>query len=55
MLEHWERTGRSVDERLIRAATEAFAELAATQGEQVLVNQDLHATTCSPQRASRGS
>jgi streptomycin 6-kinase len=39
----WERTGRSVEARLIDAATEAFRELAATQGEQVLVNQDLHA------------
>jgi streptomycin 6-kinase len=43
MREHWERTGRAVDERLIEAATEAFEELSPTQGEQVLVNQDLHA------------
>lgn len=43
MREHWERTGRTVEERLIDAATEAFESLAATQGEQVLVNQDLHA------------
>jgi streptomycin 6-kinase len=43
MREHWERTGRSVDERLIGAAAEAFSDLAHTQGEQVLVNQDLHA------------
>jgi streptomycin 6-kinase len=43
MREHWERTGRSVDERLIGAAAEAFSGLAHTQGEQVLVNQDLHA------------
>lgn len=43
MREHWERTGRTVDERLIDAATEAFESLAPTQGEQVLVNQDLHA------------
>jgi streptomycin 6-kinase len=43
MHEHWERTGRSVDERLIRAATEAFEELSPTQGDAVLVNQDLHA------------
>jgi streptomycin 6-kinase len=28
---------------LVEAAAEAFTELAATQGEQVLVNQDLHA------------
>jgi streptomycin 6-kinase len=43
MLDDWERTERAVDERLIRAAAEAFEHLAATQGEQVLVNQDLHA------------
>lgn len=43
MLDDWERADRSVDERLIRTAGEAFAELAPTQGEQVLVNQDLHA------------
>jgi streptomycin 6-kinase len=43
MREHWVRTGRSVDEALIDAATEAFEHLAPTQGEQVLVNQDLHA------------
>ena len=43
MLADWERTGRTVDTRLVEAAAEAFTELAATQGEQVLVNQDLHA------------
>jgi streptomycin 6-kinase len=43
MREHWERTGRTVEERLIDAATEAFEFLAPTQGQQVLVNQDLHA------------
>ena len=43
MHERWERTGRTVDERLIHAATEAFDDLAASQGELVLVNQDLHA------------
>ncbi len=43
MREHWERTGRTVEERLIDAATEVFESLAPTQGEQVLVNQDLHA------------
>jgi streptomycin 6-kinase len=39
----WDRTGRTVEARVIEAATEAFQELAATQGEQMLVNQDLHA------------
>ena len=43
MREHWQRTGRSVDEALIDAATEAFEFLVPTQGAQVLVNQDLHA------------
>ncbi len=43
MREHWVRTGRSVDEALIDAANEAFEYLAPTQGDQVLVNQDLHA------------
>ncbi|HET6714184.1 MAG TPA: aminoglycoside phosphotransferase family protein [Actinomycetota bacterium] len=43
MREHWEGTGRTIEERLIDAATEAFESLAPTQGEQVLVNQDLHA------------
>ncbi len=43
MREHWERTDRTLDARLIDAAAEAFEQLAPTQGEQVLVNQDLHA------------
>lgn len=43
MRAHWERTGRTVEERVIGAAAEAFEVLGATQGEQVLVNQDLHA------------
>lgn len=42
MREHWQRTGRTVERRLIDAATEAFETLVPTQGEQVLVNQDLH-------------
>jgi streptomycin 6-kinase len=43
MLDHWEHMGRPVDQRLILAAAEAFEDLTTTQGEQVLVNQDLHA------------
>jgi streptomycin 6-kinase len=43
MAKDWERTGRSVDRRLLDAALEAFEHLSRTQGEQVLVNQDLHA------------
>jgi streptomycin 6-kinase len=43
MTKDWERTGRSVDRRLLDAALEAFEHLSHTQGEPVLVNQDLHA------------
>ena len=43
MRAHWERTGRRVDRRLIDAAAESLGDLGATQGEKVLVNQDLHA------------
>ncbi len=39
----WERAGRPCERRLLDAALEALRELPGTQGEQVLVNQDLHA------------
>jgi streptomycin 6-kinase len=38
----WERVGRPFERRILDAATSALVELAGTQGEQVLVNQDLH-------------
>ena len=38
----WERTGRPFERRILDAAINALVELAGTQGEQVLVNQDLH-------------
>jgi streptomycin 6-kinase len=38
----WEESGRSYDRRLLDAALELLAWLPASQGEQVLVNQDLH-------------
>jgi streptomycin 6-kinase len=38
----WEDLGRPCERRLLDAALEAMRELPATQGEQVLVNQDLH-------------
>jgi streptomycin 6-kinase len=38
----WERLGRPFERRILDGAVSALAELAATQGEQVLVNQDLH-------------
>jgi streptomycin 6-kinase len=43
LLDHAERTGPTVAERLVRAALEAFDDLVPTQGPPVLVSQDLHA------------
>jgi streptomycin 6-kinase len=39
----WERTGRPYERRLLDAASSLLVDLSASQGEQVLVNQDLHA------------
>ena len=39
----WERAGRPFERRLLDEAMEALRELPDTQGEQVLVHQDLHA------------
>ena len=38
----WERFGRPFERRLLDAALEALTELPRTQGEQVLLHQDLH-------------
>lgn len=38
----WERAGQPFERRLVDAAVEALTNLAATQGEQVLLHQDLH-------------
>jgi streptomycin 6-kinase len=38
----WERAGRPCERRLVDAAVETLAALRGSQGEQVLVNQDLH-------------
>jgi streptomycin 6-kinase len=38
----WDERGRPCERRLLDAALDAMRELPATQGEQVLVNQDLH-------------
>ena len=38
----WEERGRPCERRLVDAALDAMRELPAGQGEQVLVNQDLH-------------
>ncbi|MCL7456635.1 aminoglycoside phosphotransferase family protein [Micromonospora sp. MSM11] len=40
---NWERAGRPYERRLIDTALGLLADLADSQGEQVLVNQDLHA------------
>jgi streptomycin 6-kinase len=39
----WEQAGRPFERRLLDAALEALRELSASQGEQVLLHQDLHA------------
>jgi streptomycin 6-kinase len=39
----YERAGRPFDPRILEAALEAIATLSGSQGEQVLVNQDMHA------------
>lgn len=43
MTSDWERSTRSMDRRLLDTALDAFQHLSNTQGEQVLVNQDMHA------------
>jgi streptomycin 6-kinase len=40
---NWERFGRPFERRILDAALEALRELPPTQGEQVLLHQDLHA------------
>ncbi len=39
----WEQAGRPFEETLVDAAISTLEELAPTQGEQVLLHQDLHA------------
>jgi streptomycin 6-kinase len=39
----WEQAGKPFGERLVDAAVDALRDLAPTQGEQVLLHQDLHA------------
>ncbi len=38
----WERSGRAFERRLLDAALETLEHLSGTQGEQVLLHQDLH-------------
>ena len=40
--DEWERAGRPFERRLLDAALDALASLAPSQGEQVLLHQDLH-------------
>ena len=40
--ERWEQAGRPFERRLLDAAADALGSVAGTQGEQVLVHQDLH-------------
>jgi streptomycin 6-kinase len=39
----WDKAGRPFERELVDAAVAALEELAPTQGEQVLIHQDLHA------------
>jgi streptomycin 6-kinase len=43
MRETWERTGRPFERKLLDAALRLLEELPPSQGEHVLLNQDLHA------------
>ena len=38
----WEQSGHAIERRLVDAAVDALRSLSASQGEQVLLNQDLH-------------
>jgi streptomycin 6-kinase len=40
--EQWEQSGRAIERRLVDTAVDALRSLAESQGEQVLLNQDLH-------------
>jgi streptomycin 6-kinase len=42
MRDEWEEAGRPFEAKLIDTAISMLEELAATQGEQVLMHQDLH-------------
>jgi streptomycin 6-kinase len=40
--DEWERSGRAVERRFVDAAIDALETLSVSQGEQVLLHQDLH-------------
>lgn len=42
LVRRWEAAGQPFERRLLDAASEALKDLADTQGEQVLIHQDLH-------------
>ena len=42
LVDEWEAAGRPFERRLVDAAVAALTELAPSQGEQVLLHQDLH-------------
>lgn len=42
LVRRWKAAGRPFERRLLDAASEALRDLADTQGEQVLIHQDLH-------------
>lgn len=42
LVRRWQAAGRPFERRLLDAASEALRDLADTQGEQVLIHQDLH-------------
>lgn len=42
LVERWEAAGQPFERQLLEAASEALRDLADTQGEQVLIHQDLH-------------
>jgi streptomycin 6-kinase len=40
--EQWEQSGQAIERRLVDTAVDTLRSLSASQGEQVLLNQDLH-------------
>ena len=40
--EQWEQSGRAIERRLVDTAVDTLRSLSESQGEQVLLNQDLH-------------
>jgi Streptomycin 6-kinase len=51
----WRTAGRPFEEDLVNTAVRMLDELSRSQGEQVLLHQDLHGETCCERSANRGS